>query len=319
MALNDAANIRRLTPADLPEIMRLQTAYAAEHPGVPVIPGELYLSPGFEGGRNVFCAFDEAGQLVGYAPVFPVLAPGGVNAPYKIWAEIRAEPKIEEPLAVRDRLWEAVIDRAQELAAAAPAHPSRLVFQYYPIETTSIAYVVAKGCQYTESIYQMTRALSEAIPAGPALPGLEVRRWRMETEAEQRAYVQAHNEAFPDAPLALGDWQYFMQSPQWATGGSIAAFAGDEVVGSVTVYSDTGENQPQGSRIGFTEHIFVLSHWRGRGVARRLILQGLNYLKERSLDEARLEVLAQNRRALRLYENLGYRVARKSDLYVLNL
>ena len=227
MALNDAANIRRLTPADLPDIMRLQAAYAVEHPGVPVIPGELYLSPGFEGGQNVSCAFDEAGRLAGYAPVLPVLVPDGVNAPHKIWAEIRAEPKIEEPLAVKDRLWEAVIGLAREIAAAAPAHSSHLVFQYYPIETTSIAYVLAKGCQHTESIYQMTRALSEPIPAGSMLPGLDVRRWRMETEAEQRAYVQAHNEAFPDAPLALGDWQYFMQSPQWATGGSIAAFAGD--------------------------------------------------------------------------------------------
>jgi ribosomal protein S18 acetylase RimI-like enzyme len=319
MALNDATNIRRLTPADLPDIMRLQAAYAAEHPGVPVIPGELYLSPGFEGGQNVFCAFNEAGQLVGYAPVFPVLASDGVDAPHKIWAEIRTEPQREEPLAVKDRLWDAVMGRAREIAAAAPAHSSRLVFQYYPIETTSIAYVLAKGCQPTESIYQMTRALSEAIPPGPALPGLDVRCWRMETEAEQRAYVQAHNEAFPDAPLALDDWQYFMQSPQWATGGSIAAFAGAEAVGSVTVYSDTGKNQSQGPKIGFTEHIFVRPAWRRRGVARRLILAGLSYLKERSLDEARLEVLAQNRQALRLYEDLGYRIARESGLYVMNL
>ena len=44
-------------------------------------------------------------------------------------------------------MYSAVAERAREIAAAAPAHSSRLVFQYYPIETTSIAYVLAKGCQ----------------------------------------------------------------------------------------------------------------------------------------------------------------------------
>jgi ribosomal protein S18 acetylase RimI-like enzyme len=299
--------------------MRVQTACAEVYPGTPVIPGEVYLSPGFEGGRNVFCAFDKAGRLVGYAPVFPVLVPDGVNTPHTIWAEIRVDPRIEEPLAVKDWLWEAVIGRAREIAAAAPAHPSRLVLKHLPAETASIAYVLSRGCEHTESIYQMARALSEPIPAGPALPGLDLRRWRMESVAEQQAYVQAHNEAFPEAPMALGDWQHFMKSPQWATGTSITAFDGAEAVGSVTVYWDEAKNRSQEQTVGFTEHIFVRLAWRKRGIARRLILDGLRYLKEHGLDEAHLEVLAQNRQALRLYEDLSYCVTHESGLYVMHL
>jgi ribosomal protein S18 acetylase RimI-like enzyme len=320
MAMNDALTIRRLAPADLPAIMRLQAGYAAEYPGVPVIPGEVYLSPGFESGRNVFCAFDAAGGLVGYAPVYPVLVPDGVNAPHKIWAEVRVDPRLAEPLPVKGRLWGAVNGRAREIAAAASAHPSHLVFQYYPIETPSIAYVLAQGCEHTESIFQMARDLSAPIPVGPELPGLDVRRWRMASEAEQRVYVQAHNAAFPDAPLALGDWQYFMQSPQWATGACIAAFDGAEVVGSVTVFEDTVRDDSGGElRVGFTERIFVRPAWRRRGVARHLIGEGLRYLKARNLGEACLEVLAENRQALRLYEDMSYRVARESRLYVMHI
>lgn len=319
MVLTDATSIRGLTPADFPEIMRVQTAYTEVYPGTPVIPGEVYLSPSFEGGRNVFCAFDEAGRLLGYAPLFPVLVPEGICAPHKLWAEIKVDPEIENPLPLKDRLLKAVVGRARAISASAPGHSSQLVFQYYPIETTSITYVLAKGCQHTESIYQMRRALSEPIPVGPSLPGLEVRCWRMESEAEQQAYVQAHNEAFPEAPLALGDWQHFMKSPQWAAGTSIAAFAGTEIVGSVTVYWDEAENRSREQKVGFTEHIFVRPAWRKCGIARRLILKGLIYLKEHGLHEANLEVLAQNREALRLYEGLGYCVTHESGLYVMRL
>jgi ribosomal protein S18 acetylase RimI-like enzyme len=319
MVLTNASHVRELIPADLPEIMRVQTAYAAVYSGAPVIPGEVYLSPSFEGGRNVFCGFDEAGRLLGYAPLFPVLIPEGINAPHKFWTEVKLDPEIENPLPLKDRLLETVVGRAREIAASAPGHPSHLVFQYFVGETAGIAYVLSRGCEHAGSIYQMARPLREPIPAGPVLPGLDVRCWRMESEAEQQAYVQAHNEAFPDAPMALGDWQHFMKSPQWAVGANIAAFAGAEVVGSVTVYWDEAENRSQEQKIGFTEHIFVRPAWRKRGIARRLILEGLCYLKERSLDEARLEVLAQNRQALRLYKSLGYRVTQESGLYVMRL
>jgi ribosomal protein S18 acetylase RimI-like enzyme len=319
MVLTSASHVRGLTPADLPEIMRVQTAYAEVYFGAPVIQGEVYLSPSFEGGRNVFCGFNEAERLLGYAPLLPVLVPHGINAPHKFWTEIKADPAIENPLPLKDLLLETVVGRAREIAASAPAHPGHLVFQYFPVETAGIAFVLSRGCEHAGSIYQMARPLSEPIPAGPSLPGLDVRCWRMESETEQQAYVQARNEAFPDAPMALGDWQHFMKSPVWAAGTNITAFAGAEVAGSVTVYWDKTGNCSQEQKIGFTEHIFVRPAWRTRGIARRLILEGLCYLKERGLDEARLEVLAQNRQALRLYESLGYRVIRESGLYVIRL
>jgi hypothetical protein len=80
MVLKSVSPIRGLTPAHLPQVMRVQTAYAEVYSGAPVIPGEVYLSPGFEGGRNVFCGFDEAGRLlesvVGQAREIAASAPG---------------------------------------------------------------------------------------------------------------------------------------------------------------------------------------------------------------------------------------------------
>lgn len=165
----------------------------------------------------------------------------------------------------------------------------------------------------------MRRDLSREIPCPQRVEGVAIRPWRMDSEAEQQMYVRARNECFPEAPVELGEWQYFMKSPQWSAGTTFAAFDGDELVGNVAVLWDEAENQKSGKRIGFTEYIFVRPGWRGRNIARSLINAGLAYLKEHGLTEAHLGVHAQNAGALRLYVDQGYEVIRESRFYVLEL
>jgi hypothetical protein len=46
----------------------------------------------------------------------------------------------------------------------------------------------------------------------------------MESEEEQQAYVQARNEVFSEEPVALADWQTFLQLPSWDPGTTFTAF-----------------------------------------------------------------------------------------------
>jgi ribosomal protein S18 acetylase RimI-like enzyme len=110
-----------------------------------------------------------------------------------------------------------------------------------------------------------------------------------------------------------------MSSPQWAVGGAIAAFTGEELAGSVTVYWDEELNRRMGEPAGYTEYIFTRPAWRGRGIARCLVSAGLAYLRDHGLREARLEVRARNDAALGLYRSLGYAVAQETRLYVLEV
>jgi ribosomal protein S18 acetylase RimI-like enzyme len=165
----------------------------------------------------------------------------------------------------------------------------------------------------------MRRDLLLDIPRLPAVDGVCIRPWRLESEAEQQAYVHARNMCFPEAPIALGDWQYFMQSPQWSVGTTMAAFHHDELIGNLALFWDEAENQRSGHKIGYTEYIFVLPAWRGKNLARTLITNGLQYLKGHGLEEAHLGVRAQNQNALGLYTQLGYEVIRESRFYVLAL
>lgn len=300
-------------------VAALQSAYTSVYPDATVIPGEVYLSPAFEGGRNVFCAIDECGSLLGYAPLYPVLMREPSDLPHTLWTEIKAHPACDAPNEIRDQLFEQILLRARAVTNELPGHAIHLTFQYFPSETASIEYVLSRGCQYTDSVFAMRRDLSKEIPCLSSANGIVIRPWRMESEVEQQQYVRARNECFPEAPIEVGEWQYFMQSPHWSVGTTFAAFDGDELAGNVAVFWDEAENQRSGKGIGFTEYVFVRHAWRGKNIARSLISAGLSHLKERGLAEAHLEVRAKNSGALRLYLDLGYEVMRESRFYVLEL
>jgi ribosomal protein S18 acetylase RimI-like enzyme len=163
------------------------------------------------------------------------------------------------------------------------------------------------------------RDLSQELPIVPPPERIKFRAWRMESKQEQRAYVQARNEAFPDAQITLADWQYFLSSPAWQTGITMTAFDENEIVGSATVYWDEAISQQTGKKAGYTEYIFVRSKWRKRGIATFLIAESLAYLKEHDRDGAFLEVKASNQHALDLYYGLGYQLIDETRLYVLEL
>ena len=310
--------IRKFTPKDIPQVMALQGAYQEAYPFAATIPGETYLSAGFENGKNIFCAFDEGGALQGYAPLFPNLV-AEPELPHTIWAEVKINPGLPARWELKDALFARVMSRAKQITQAFPDSRTNLTFQYHPSEIFSIEYLLSRGGCYTESAYRMLRDLAQPIPSLPPPENITVRRWRMESKTEQRAYVRARNEAFPEAPVTLADWQYFLSSPAWQAGIAIAAFDGGEVAGSMLVYGDEALSRRTGKKAGVTEYIFVRKKWRRRGIAAYLITQGLQYLKEHDREAAYLEVRLANHAALELYHRLGYQVVDENRFYVLEL
>ncbi len=312
-------DIRTLTPADLPQIVGLQQVYASRYPGAPVIPGEYYLSPAFHEGQDVFCAFDHAPdgeRLVAYAPVYAqIVQDGPAELPHRLWTEVKAHPDLLDPDPLKEQLLEQVTRRSRELVQPFPGRAARLIFDYRTTELPAIRFVLTHGFAYTESVFYLRRDLNAPLPEVSKPEGIHIRRWRMGSELEQTAYVAARNECFPEAPIQMDEWRYYMQSPQWAVGVMIGAFSGVDLVGAVNVYWDDEKNRQIGRMIGSTEDIFVRAPWRGKGIARAAIVEGMRYLIEHGLEEAHLCVLAQNQNALGLYKGLGYQVMQESRFY----
>jgi len=281
----------------------------------------MYLSPAYHGGQDIFCAFLDD-RLVGYAPVYAqLIEQGPENLPHVIWTEIKVLPDLPEIDTIKDELLARVIAHAQTILTQAraqqaiPKRKARMMFEYRLNEFEPAAYVLARGFEFSESVFSMRRDLAQPFPTAHPPDGIRLLRWRMESPPEQEQYVAARNECFPEAPVKLEDWQYFLQSPMWAVGTSIAAFAGEELAGNVAVYWDPEANRQSGVQAGYTEEIFVRSAWRGQGIAPAMIVEGMQYLREHGMTEARLEVRALNENALGLYRRLGYEVVQQSRFY----
>ena len=310
--------LRKFTPADIPQIMALQQAYCTVYPLAVVIPGESYLAPGFAGGENIICAFSEDGNLKGYAPLFPSLA-SEEKIPHIIWAEVKVSPEITSPRPLKDILFEWLVNRTRDITHAFTGHDTRLTFQYNISETAGIEYVKSKGCDYVESIFRMRCDLSRKLVVPPVQVNIDVHFCQMDNVTEQQAYVTARNEAFPRASMTLADWQYFLRTLLGQTGKVVTAYDSQQLVGSVVVYCDEAVNRHFGIAMGNIQDVFVREGWRKRGIAARMIYQVHNYLKEQGFNEAHLEVYALNSKALDLYKKLGYEVIDESQLFVLKV
>ena len=305
---------RPFTPADAPRLVELQGRCLAVCADTRPMEAGFYLAPAFEQGRNILCAeeyfsSDPQDRLLGYVAVYPHYVSQRLGARL-LWTELRVEPELPEAGQLKDVLLERAIARAGEIRDASGERVG-LSATYFAEAQASIEYLLAHGFAHYESVFLMRRDLAQPIPDLPHPEGVQVRRWRMETEPEQRAYVEACNQAFPDTRQSLEGLQHFMRSPMWSVGTTIAAFAGEQVAGNVMVYYDPAQ-PPGAERFGATEWVFVLPQWRRRGIARYLLQEGLAYLREHRLDYAELQVFSDNRQALGLYEAVGYRLYRET-------
>ena len=94
------------------------------------------------------------------------------------------------------------------------------------------------------------------------------------------------------------------------------AWDGEEVAGQVRSYISPAENAEYRRKRGYTEFISVRRPWRRRGVARALLCQSLEALRDRGMEEAALGVMTENPNgAFGLYESVGFRVVKQYTSY----
>jgi ribosomal protein S18 acetylase RimI-like enzyme len=299
--------IRHFTPADAPRLVDLQRRCLQVSPDMNPLPGDFYLAPGFAGGKNILLARGAGKRLLGHVAIYPSHVSERLGGAQVLWFDLRADPAYEHAGLLKDLLLQAAVARAREIQHELHGQKVALSATYFIRGQASIDALRSRGFVPYESIYLMRRDLSLPLPEVPHPEGVEVRNWRMKSEAEQRAYLEAYNQVLRAGRRDLGELQYFMQSPMWSVGTTFSAFAGQQVVGSVMTYYDPTDKSAHG-QVGSTEYIFVLPRWRRRGIARYLIREAMAYLKARGLAYAELEVVADNERALDLYKLLGYEV-----------
>ncbi len=301
--------IRNLEQNDLPEMSLVVERYSQRYPCDPhfQIPPEETSNSIIR--QQTVGAFSADGSLIGFGSLSPssVYAVPHTNVS-RHWVEIRVDPNHVCCEAAGDALLEDLFQKARNVDRYPAMPASQLIFQCSPKEDLCLNFLEKHGFIHTESIYILERRLDIPIPTILPPPEMKISFWKMEAEAEQQIFLNARNSAFPEELLTLSEWQRFMKTPAWQAGGCLAAFDQEIFAGSICLFWDEALNQATGVRVGFTEKLFVLPTWRGIGIGRFLLAQGLIYLKKKGLELARLEIRSANVGALGLYTRLGFLV-----------
>jgi len=165
--------------------------------------------------------------------------------------------------------------------------------------------------------FEMRRFLTGAIPEHPLPAGLEL---RPVVPADHRAIFDADDEAFRDhwghRDATDADFGSMFAHPDTDPSLWCVAWDGNEVAGVVMNAIFHRDNEQFGFRRGWLDRVSVRRPWRGRGLAKALCAASFRVLRDAGMDEAWLGVDAGNPTgALRLYESIGFTVARRWYAY----
>ncbi len=92
-------------------------------------------------------------------------------------------------------------------------------------------------------------------------------------------------------------------------------FAVDQATGQEIGTSRARIDMLGGQPVGYMATVGVLPQYRGRGIARALVLQTLSYLRDAGMESAILYVEDTNVNARRLYERMGWHPVYRTDYY----
>ena len=188
------------------------------------------------------------------------------------------------------------------------------------VQTDLNAMLEKNNYQPIRYFYTMVRPTIDNIPDFPLPQGLEVRAVLPE---HYRAIWDADIEAFQDhwgfSVPTEEDYQSWLtnkivfQPHLWKIAWDILT---DQVAGQVKTFINVEENKKFNRQRGYTEFISVRRPWRKQGLARALIAQSLLAQKAAGMTESALGVDTENLSgATRVYEDCGFRVAKRNILY----
>jgi GNAT superfamily N-acetyltransferase len=212
-------------------------------------------------------------------------------------------------------------DRLREIAAGHPAQVEKYFKSIAAQGETSLAAMLEKaGYQPVRYWFEMVRPDLENIPNYPLPEGLEVRPALPE---HYRAIWEADNEASRDhwgfTEPSEEDYQAWLtdkttfQPQLWQIAWDIAT---NQVAGQVKTYIDHEQNKLYDRQRGWTESISVRRPFRRRGLARALIAGSLQIQKQEGMTESALGVDSENLSgATRVYEDCGFRIAKRTTFY----
>jgi mycothiol synthase len=201
-------------------------------------------------------------------------------------------------------------------AAAAPAPDAtpadRFLFTWTDTRRSgAMALLEAEGYTPVRWYLDLERPSLDDLPVTVLPPGIAMRAPDGSDEGLLRAALAAEDEAFQDHwghhAMTDDDADAVLAEPDLDPSLWRLAWDGDAIAGVIRAIVYAEENARLGHRRVWIDHLSVRRPWRGRGIARALMIAVMADARERGLTSAWLGVDTDNTTgALGLYERLGF-------------
>jgi ribosomal protein S18 acetylase RimI-like enzyme len=167
---------------------------------------------------------------------------------------------------------------------------------------------IGAGFRVEESLHVLGADVSQVIDgsSGHARPDVVIRR----THSADRPHVLALDHLAFDPFWQMDDaglLDALRATPRARFRVAVGARPDPTVATGIVGYAITG----RAGGHGFLQRLAVHPTWQRRGVGRALVLDGLAWLHRRGVDHAAVNTQLENRKALALYESLGFRRERR--------
>jgi len=149
---------------------------------------------------------------------------------------------------------------------------------------------------------RFARPLHEPIPQPQLPPGFTLRHLAGEQEVEE--YVALHREAFGTTYATIGARLAFMRNPAYIPELDLIALSPD---GTFAAFCVCGLDREEDPPHGYTDPVGTRPAFQRRGLARALLLEGLQRLSRYGIETARLTTGSRNVAMQRAAEAVGFR------------
>jgi mycothiol synthase len=258
-------------------------------------------TPDLELDKDYRVALDEDGQLVGYADL-------GAHPDPKYWLDLRV------PMSASDETRDALIGWAEERARErAAAQDGALIRGFaYDRDIPEKAALERHGYELIRHSYRMRIDFGDDLPPPEWPEGVTV---RPATEVDLETAYETQMETFEDSwehtREPYEEWSHWMVEEDL----DLSLWFVAEVSGEIAGIALTQQHEAE-EGLGWVRVLGVRRPWRRRGLGRALLLHAFQEYRRRGFHGVGLGVDAESLTgAVRLYENAGMRVFRRSDIY----
>lgn len=324
-------SIRHYLPGDIPALVALSNTVSTAYGDDPLVTEDAleryYSQPGRDPLRHVVVVDGPLPEgissdgVIGSGRAFPVDNSKANECTYEL--SFRVHPTLRSSgleRAIAAELLKIVdSEEAHKAAEGQVRDGRRVILRAYSHDTNKEGNALWQGLGLSEvrRWYDMNRFSSEPIAEPAQVDGVLIRTYRKPDDDEPS--LRAGLASFADTwgyvrDLFAREWQYWLNVPSnrpdlsWVaeetgSAGNIVAFCINDV-GAVK-HLQTGEPE------GLIGYVGTTREWRGKGLARNLLLRSLHSLREAGVDEVYLNVDATSLTgANRLYESVGFRIKR---------